>query len=47
MSKVRLQVHSSSRGELLTAFRLQLGCLVVFIDQGKEIQEKNSKLYIS
>lgn len=47
MSKVRLQVHSSSRGELLMAFRLQLACLVVFIDQGKEIQEKNSNLYIS
>lgn len=43
MSQVRLQMHSSSRGELLIAFRLQLGCLMVFIDQGKEIQEKKKK----
>ena len=47
VSGVRLQVHSSSRGQLLAGFRLQLGWLVGFFDQGKEIQEKNSSLHIS
>lgn len=46
ISGVRLQVCSSNWGQLLMKFRLQHGWLVVFIHQGKEIQEKNSNLNI-
>lgn len=39
MSRVGLQVPSNW-GQLLVEFRLQLGWRIVFIDRGKEIQEK-------